>query len=611
MFLRSVTSRVAKNLQIIGLCVAIICIQTACRSFYGSTKADATRPDEPNDTAREVVVPDTPGGGDLLDDSGLWAPDQRVGQARFHYLLGELMLARGDINAANDLLSSAYSLDPVPFLGVRSIIAKGRAGQVDEAAKESERLVLIYPQDADARILNAEILARKGDIDGSVTQLKAAVKNDPANQLANVMLIELLVRQGKQRQAIAAAEQFTKRNGKVALGWSILSRLKLLAGQKKEMLRHAKRAFTIDSSADNALLFAVGLELNGKSKEAIRYYELAYKAQSSSEQLTGKLVDLYRQAGNLEEALKILSEVEERNPKRLSSGLSIQRVAILWELKRDQEALEILERLSGSRGSDDRPELVATLLGYGYERLGRFDEALIAYEKVPGDFRLAREVSLRRIFILQKKNKKEEAKKLVASEIQRGDSSWEFYALASELEQDSGDLDSALRFLRDGREKHPNQGRLIFLEGACLEKMERYDEAMATMRDLIKIEPDNSSALNFLGYLIVERGGNLAEARRLIEKALKIRPGDGAYLDSLGWCLFKMGEVDKAEVLLRQAIEKSPKEGVIMEHLAEVALKKKQPAEAIQWLEKALQETLDPRDRNRIQKRFDQLKSKS
>jgi tetratricopeptide (TPR) repeat protein len=277
-------------------------------------------------------------------------------------------------------------------------------------------------------------------------------------------------------------------------------------------------------------------------------------------------------------------------------------------LKRDQVAIEILESLSAL---DDRPELVATLLGYGYERTGRLEDALKAYEKVPTEFRLAREVALRRSLILKKMGKSEDARKIVAAEIQRSDAGWQFFVLAAEFAQESGEMVEALEFLQSGIKKYPDNGRLLFLEGAYLEKMERYQDSITAMRKLVKMEPENSSALNFLGYLLVEHGGNLKEARSFIERALKVRPDDGAYLDSLGWCLFKMGEVDKAEGILTQALEKSPKEGVIMEHLAEVAIKKKQNEKALQLLERALQQELDPRDKKRIQRRFDGLKSSS
>ncbi|MFM8877642.1 MAG: tetratricopeptide repeat protein, partial [Verrucomicrobiota bacterium] len=85
---------------------------------------------------------------------------------------------------------------------------------------------------------------------------------------------------------------------------------------------------------------------------------------------------------------------------------------------------------------------------------------------------------------------------------------------------------------------------------------------------------------------------------------------DGAYLDSLGWCLFKMGDLSKAEDYLLRAITQSPDEGVIMEHLAEVAIKRNNPDAAISWLEKATAQTLEPRDRIRIEARLKELRRK-
>ena len=104
---------------------------------------------------------------------------------------------------------------------------------------------------------------------------------------------------------------------------------------------------------------------------------------------------------------------------------------------------------------------------------------------------------------------------------------------------------------------------------------------------------------------MVEQGEALSEAKKLIERALEIRPEDGAYLDSLGWWYFKAGDIVKAEELLLRAIKVSPDEGVIMEHLGEVAIKRGDGAAAVSWFEKAIQQKLEPRDRERIQGRLE------
>lgn len=540
----------------------------------------------------------------------LWSPDQRVAQAGYHYLLGEMLIQRGNVRDASSMFSSAYALDATPFLGSRAIIAKAEAGQLEEATKEAERLVLMYPRNIDAKILYAQLLVRKGGFSAATTQLESAIKANPANELPYVMLVELSARSGNRTRAREVARKLTKVLPRLATGWSILARISLLDGAKKEMLEASKKAYSIESSPDNSLLYAVALELNGNLKDALRFYESAYKSADSSERLTGKLVDLYRRVGNLDEALRVLSEIHGKSGNGSagpSVGLQIQRVAILWELKRDQEALKILEEISRT---DQRPDLVATLLGYGYERVKRPDEALVAYARVTRDFPLFKEVGVRRCLILKGQGKLDEAASVAGAYLAQPDPGWEFFVIAAEIDSARGRNGDAHTHCVEGWHRYPDQPRFLFLAGVYLEKDGKYLESMDTMRELIKVEPANSAALNFLGYLMLEHGGDLNEAKKLIERALEIRPDDGAYLDSLGWFYFKLGDLDKAEQFLLRAIKQSPGEGVIMEHLAEVALRRGQVDAAIGWLEKATEQNLEPRDRSRIEARLEEARRK-
>ena len=61
--------------------------------------------------------------------------------------------------------------------------------------------------------------------------------------------------------------------------------------------------------------------------------------------------------------------------------------------------------------------------------------------------------------------------------------------------------------------------------------------------------------LNYLGYMLADKGVRLNEALKLIRKAVEQEPMNGAYLDSLGWAYFKLGEYELAEENLRRAVE--------------------------------------------------------
>ncbi|WP_304639893.1 tetratricopeptide repeat protein [Pseudomonas sp.] len=89
------------------------------------------------------------------------------------------------------------------------------------------------------------------------------------------------------------------------------------------------------------------------------------------------------------------------------------------------------------------------------------------------------------------------------------------------------------------------------------------------LRAIIDREPDNAMALNALGYTLADRNERLDEALELIERAHALEPDDPAIIDSLGWVHFRLGNLDLAEELLRQAYAAFPDQEVAA-HLGEV-----------------------------------------
>ena len=57
-------------------------------------------------------------------------------------------------------------------------------------------------------------------------------------------------------------------------------------------------------------------------------------------------------------------------------------------------------------------------------------------------------------------------------------------------------------------------------------------DAEAAFKQLIARDPENAPALNYLGYMLAERGERLDESVGYVKKALEIEPDNGSYLDS-------------------------------------------------------------------------------
>jgi tetratricopeptide (TPR) repeat protein len=104
----------------------------------------------------------------------------------------------------------------------------------------------------------------------------------------------------------------------------------------------------------------------------------------------------------------------------------------------------------------------------------------------------------------------------------------------------------------------------------CREQLGDVDGAVSAVRDVLAREPDNSSALNFLGYLFADHDRDLVEAEDLVRRALAHEPDNGAYLDSMGWVHYRLGRLAEARRDLERAVELTHGDPVVREHLGDV-----------------------------------------
>ena len=125
---------------------------------------------------------------------------------------------------------------------------------------------------------------------------------------------------------------------------------------------------------------------------------------------------------------------------------------------------------------------------------------------------------------------------------------------------------------------------VVFLRGAMYERLKQNDAAEAAFRKVLEMDPDNSSAMNYLGYMFADQGIHLEEAEKLINKALAAEPNNGAYMDSLGWVYFRMKKLPQAEEQLGRALQKLSRDSTVHDHLGDVYFEEGRTRDAmLQW----------------------------
>ncbi|MFB3302696.1 tetratricopeptide repeat protein [Pseudomonas sp. AMR01] len=335
------------------------------------------------------------------------------------------------------------------------------------------------------------------------------------------------------------------------------------------------------------LLRARLLQNLNRGKEAIPLLEKSIKKYPDDKRLrltyARMLVEQDRMADAKVQFANLVQQYPDDDELRYSLAL------VCLEAKAWDEAKGYLEELIQRESHVDSAHLN---LGRIAEERNDPQGALLEYAKVgPGNDYLP--AQLRQADILMSNGRTDEAeKRLAAARDAEPDYAIQLYLIQAETLSANKQGDRAWKVLQQALLQYPDDLNLLYTRAMQAEKRNDLAQMEKDLRLIIKRDPDNAMALNALGYTLSDRTTRYAEAKVLIEQAHKLNPEDPAVLDSLGWVNYRLGNLDEAERLLRQALERFPDQEVAA-HLGEVLWANGKQREARQIWEKFLKEQPD------------------
>jgi tetratricopeptide (TPR) repeat protein len=290
----------------------------------------------------------------------------------------------------------------------------------------------------------------------------------------------------------------------------------------------------------------------------------------------------YALAESLEEHHQYQAVVDELVPAitqiRASSsdvsfdaGLLLPHVAFAYqELGQHDKAIATFEDARKLAPKD------ATIAAYlteaniaGKKYTAAIDSAKAGLVENPGDVRLTRLEAQ----ALQHGGKADQGLALLEASLKEHADDPMAYVVLAQMYSESARAAQAVKLLQDAEAKFPQDNALVFELGAVFDKEKKFAEAEASFRRVLNRDPDNSTALNYLGYMLAERGERLDESVAYLKRALQLEPDNGSYLDSLGWAYFKSDKLDLAEQNLKQAADQLRTNSVIQDHYGDVLTK--------------------------------------
>jgi tetratricopeptide (TPR) repeat protein len=335
------------------------------------------------------------------------------------------------------------------------------------------------------------------------------------------------------------------------------------------------------ANADAASERRQGAEAITFAREAIGHLERVAGSATADLTIHYTLGRLYLRTGEPGKAVEALGRVLMQNPGSLQGRLMLaQAHAASNNLAGAIEALAPIV--------EDEPRVAAALAQY-QEQLGQFKEAAENYARALAVTPMSRDLKFRRAAALFAAKDFERSAAAAAQAQAEHPEDLRFPRLQARALFEGGAAVRAMGVLETAARAFPRDIQIQFALADLYNDAKREQDAERTIRRLLQLEPANADALNYLGYLLAERGDDLDEAVRLVRRALQADPGNPSYLDSLGWAYFRRGDFEEADKQLTPAAEKLPRNAVVQDHLGDLRARRGRWQDAIESWTKALE----------------------
>ncbi|MFZ3211546.1 MAG: tetratricopeptide repeat protein [Terriglobales bacterium] len=503
------------------------------------------------------------------------------------------------------------------------------------AIEQFQAIVRLEPKSVDDHLLLGRLYRLDNDLVKAEGEFKTGIQIQPDSEEAITSLAYLYNEEGDAPRAIALLNQIpdAARSGKLyaALGYTYEQQKEY----KKAVTAYRKAVELDRDNLDSLRGLAQNLMNDSQYDAALEQYRQIADADPQDAQSYLRISEIYRRQGKFDQALDMLKKAESLVQDSLEIPFNM---ALVYDAQgRFDDAATTLQQLlektahpdgNYTTGERNNRSVFLERLGTVYREQGKTQAAVETYRKMlelGGDsesrgyqelidtLREAKQWTQATAVAqeaVQKLSSDRGLKLVLAGQLADTGQSDEGLAMAkSQLKGTADDrevyialaqINSRLRRWSDAEEdinkaaglasKPEDKDYVQFVLGSIYERQKRYEPAEAAFKKVLASDPHSAITLNYLGYMMADRGAHLEEALAYIKKAVELDPQNGAYLDSLGWAYFKLGNYDLAEENLRKASERIGNDATVQDHLGDVYQKMGHLKQAAAHWQRALEE---------------------
>lgn len=528
--------------------------------------------------------------------------------ARYYKGLGDLYLAQEQPLLATEAYQNAIARDdwwPQARLGLaRALDDQGRK---EEALAQLQSAVEIAPGYVEGQLALADAYSERGDGEQAFGVIKEAASKHPGNSRATLALAQAWQARGEQASAEKVYRQTIAQNPGDGDAYVGLATLLLEQARDREAEPLLASALEKNHANVNALMqMGVLAQRQGNGSAALEWFRQAGEAQPGNEAVQLVLVDLMQRFGYTGQALAAVEDALAATP---------QDAELLLRQARLQRAGgdfgKAMQTLLNAARYDLHDSRLAAELGELYLAQGRPQAALAAYRQTvaldpeesgyylrlaelwDSQAELAQSEALLRsgfdrashpeaLYAAQvesylQQGRVTEAKALIEEGIARlGEQTPLLLAMGAALDlqsrQAGNPADVVEEWYTGALEHHPNEAALHRALGDYYLRVERVDEALASLEKAVELAPSNATYRLALGAGY-EAAGRMDDALLSYQRAVQLEPSAAEGYMALANAYAEMQNWDEAEQIFQQGMDRLPANGLLLvdygERLAE------------------------------------------
>lgn len=475
----------------------------------------------------------------------------------------------------------------------------GQRGHLDDAANDYYELA---NETRDLAIIRraAQFASANNDSARVIELARLWMEKDPSAQEPHLLLSFQLLEEGRLEEAMDHIGKVLELGGNVDFT-TITSRTQYLPPEARARLIESFKGLRVQFPQERSVHYSLIqlLEQSDLAQEAMTELMSYRDLHGNSSRIMLLQAQLLLKLERLEDAVAVLAAGIEAYPEnrllRFNYGRILVQTRKLEQAREqfallavmapdDYETIYSLALLDLELDSVDTAKQLLTrllhanyrlndahyYLGYIGQNQGNKEEAIEHFKQVGTDSVNFLNAHRQVIRLLVETGELTQAHEWAMSiSAQRPELALMLTTVETDALMNTGHVELAEDLLDQAIIENPDNVDLLFARSFLSDRMGDAAKSEQALRRIIELQPNDSRALNQLGYTLADGPDRHEEALALLERAIAISPDDPAIIDSLAWAQYKLGLYEEALANLQRAYAAFP-DPEVAAHLGEV-----------------------------------------